>query len=715
MRRTPNWVYLLVCLVVIWALCVGGLHAQENNSQTLADAEREKSEAFSEYTRLVTVGGEGDPQAALERYRSSHARVEELKARAQKTEGSGQSAPGVSDSRVRENLEPTGSVAAGGGLKGSNQTLEIGVEAPLGAVDWSKVDIFNPGAAKIAHEWLGWLAQNGGIDRIIQPRNHIEFFNEMGKLARSFIRDNKKISRIVISGHGSPTQPGIVFEKAIVPNHVDIVHVNKLVSEKREQILGLKEKLYASEAGISELSADELKSLQGELKPAQSDHDMNLQFLYDMEHVSLAMAENAMILLAVCYQSRTPEHEAFSKSFGEAFLSISGGAVISARTAFALDRGNLIVNYWKDVFGIEEEQGQIGMSTKGWWHDYYNNGVSPSSSQMTWFTSNWTVTRIDKLNRTISPLKVGFAKNFIEVGPQENRELTPIVEAFPDSGQLTYRWKYADKSSDGEVFYFEAPKEAVGLQKVDLVVRDSRGREGFGRLFVHVAKPPQSTSVESGYTFAVGDISGGPSSQGVVRFKHSWSEPPQELVPGQPFAIDLQLQELDRRMPADAIIIGEMRFSVGVMVTAGRDWIDNFIKNDKPSRKQGPVYDTPSPSPQLYLGEYLVAGYLSDFDPSGMSVSKWLQNAQKRFTAPVPALIPNKDTYEVPRSNISGEQLLIIIYAMGSGGSVYSDSNFLYESVSGAGGTQVWRLVRQWNTADKEWKAPDNSSSAWMR
>lgn len=71
----PGLRWFALALLLICALASAG------NPQ-IEQAQAEKDAAFARYTRLVTEGGEGDPQAALADYRAAKARLEALQAQA---------------------------------------------------------------------------------------------------------------------------------------------------------------------------------------------------------------------------------------------------------------------------------------------------------------------------------------------------------------------------------------------------------------------------------------------------------------------------------------------------------------------------------------------------------------------------------------------------------------------------------------------------------
>jgi hypothetical protein len=668
--------------------------ASNTQATDLKRAEAEYKAAFEEYTRLVTEGGSGDLQQAMKKYREAFARFKELEKKAAS--------------------QPAAASPAATTRKASG--IQIGVEAPIGAVDWSKVDFRAQTAAQIAHEWLGGLAAKGGIDVMIQPRNHFEIYDELAKIAKSTLKDGNRISRIVISGHGSPVEAGFELVTAVLPDHVDIPKLREDFTKKRDEMWKLKEEIYAIDSGADTARVSRRSPAGAELARTDQGFNRTAQFLNDMEYISQAMAENAGILMAICFQSRTTAHEEFTKRFAETMLSYSGGAISSARTAVALNRDNLIVDYWSNFFGLSEDSGSINISNQKWWQDYWQFGKSPNSDKMTWFTSNWTLTPIEKQDRTISPLNVTFSPDLLEVQPGASILLKPAVDSFPDGGKLSYRWNDSAAFTEDNSLDYSVPGTAVGIQKVTVAVKDQRGREGAGRVFLQVKKPVLGTSVESIYRFSVSDISGGPTQEGLARYRHSWSEPPETLIPGRPFDINLRVEELEKTVPADMIMIGENRFAAGVLVTAGREWIDEFIKNDKKSRKRGQAYEIPVPSPQLCLYEYIMAGYLNRDDPAtGASSFIWEKSASKTFTAPVPDKISDKTTFETPAKNIDGEQMLVIIYAIGLNGAVYTDTNYLYEDVPETGGAHHWKLVRQWKTGMDQWADPDGRGTVVMR
>ncbi|MFA4836164.1 MAG: C39 family peptidase, partial [Dehalococcoidia bacterium] len=231
------------------------------------------------------------------------------------------------------------------------------------------------------------------------------------------------------------------------------------------------------------------------------------------------------------------------------------------------------------------------------------------------------------------------------------------------------------------------------------------------------------TSVDSVYRSTIQKvdiISGerGPDIEAVVRHHMSWTEPAKTLIPGQPFDINLQVEQLENTMPVDVFILGDIRFGAGVFVTAGREWIDDFIKNDtNPRLGSSQQYDSfDAISPQLYLYEESVAGYIMKEDPAtGMRSAAWKQSASTTFTSPVPDKIPDKTTFELPAKNIKGEEMLVIIYAIGMYSLVYTDTSYLYEDVQQSGGSHLWQLVRQWKTGKDQWTDPDGQSSIVLR
>ncbi len=71
----PGLRWFALALLLICALASAG-------NREIEQAQAEKDAAFARYTRLVTEGGDGDPQAALAEYRAAKARLEALQAQA---------------------------------------------------------------------------------------------------------------------------------------------------------------------------------------------------------------------------------------------------------------------------------------------------------------------------------------------------------------------------------------------------------------------------------------------------------------------------------------------------------------------------------------------------------------------------------------------------------------------------------------------------------
>ncbi|MDQ7821343.1 MAG: hypothetical protein RDV48_00975 [Candidatus Eremiobacteraeota bacterium] len=166
-------------------------------------------------------------------------------------------------------------------------------------------------------------------------------------------------------------------------------------------------------------------------------------------------------------------------------------------------------------------------------------------------------------------------------------------------------------------------------------------------------------------------------------------------------------------MPDKLIPIGEMRWTTGVMVTAGKEWVTRIITEVSPLRIEGGTYSIPTPSSQLLITKEVSAGYLIE-DSGRERTTKWVSAGKGTFTEPVPDKIPDKNTFVKPAENVKNELMLIIIYALGLNARVYVDSNYLYLYTKNAGGRAVWKLKTQFNTSNFVFDDKTNEGSCTL-
>lgn len=233
-----------------------------------------------------------------------------------------------------------------------------------------------------------------------------------------------------------------------------------------------------------------------------------------------------------------------------------------------------------------------------------------------------------------------------------------------------------------------------------------------GSLFAQRMAP--GTRAESLYKFTVSELYASPPSKqsGFLKFENSWSDLPDTLVPGQPFNMKLEVNMLQRQIPSPDkfLSIGELRWTTGVMVTAGKEWVTKTLTQGDPIRIEGGMYRIPDPSPQLMLTKEVSAGYLVS-ETDGSSSIRWINSATTTFNEPVPDKIPDKNTFAAPKENIKDEMMLVIIYATGLTSRIYLDSNYLYIYTKDSSGRAVWKLRTQFSTSNFKYDDTVNEGS----
>jgi len=187
----------------------------------------------------------------------------------------------------------------------------------------------------------------------------------------------------------------------------------------------------------------------------------------------------------------------------------------------------------------------------------------------------------------------------------------------------------------------------------------------------------------------------------MLRYRQTWSDLPDTLVPGQPFNIKLSVEQMERRGTDRMMLLG-VKWTTGVLVTAGREWITRVLTNGSPIRMKYDCYEGIEPSPQLCLSRDVAAGIID---------GKWVASGSAVFNDAIPGRIPDKTTFTIPKENIKDELMLVIIYAIALNGKAYVDSNYLYIYAGDPARGGVWKLRSQFLTTSPTWKEPDGDGS----
>jgi hypothetical protein len=154
-----------------------------------------------------------------------------------------------------------------------------------------------------------WMGQTPQIDRVYTVNNTKHFFEVLRNVAKS----GKKVSLLIIAGHGSAEVPSIKLNKDwLMPSDVDPVLLQKNIDLWKKIIEKRKEKNLDTTA-------------------AQKELEQYIGKLQDLQSVSDVMAANANIILINCSTVATEKGKEFVRNIGNALLGKRGGNISASR------------------------------------------------------------------------------------------------------------------------------------------------------------------------------------------------------------------------------------------------------------------------------------------------------------------------------------------------------------------------------------------------
>jgi len=352
-----------------------------------------------------------------------------------------------------------------------------------------------------------YLGQVKGIQYVLKAENSQDFFDKLAHITK----DGKKIDHLIILGHGSLEKPHITMpgQEDLEVEQFDIDELTKRINEQTSIITRAKKELCDLEfkKNLSDIEKSRKTSLEHMIKNKQKEWSRLTVYLERLEKIRDIMSENATILLLNCSAAGSEKGLKFVKLIGEAFLGMRGGKIIASKRDIEID---LVAGGLTDKSESMSTLNVIEQCAKwlcalvwaGQWVDPGDYYLAPKMAP--WFAQifgigNWVTIPIPRREDStvyLKKLNVDFEKSCNMVEKGESITLKTKVMTCSDSGRLSYFWEHRTQPSLDSNYSLDTRYDAEGRKKVNVKVRDERGREGEATAYILIKKPEYLIEVE---------------------------------------------------------------------------------------------------------------------------------------------------------------------------------------------------------------------------